>query len=341
MPIRNNQRQREEIVHQDQEIVHNNNEEQFDVVQEIDVIDNEEQLDVVQEIGVQDNYEPTPEINEVDIPTSTPAPTGGIPNVNVKDTETPIIFLFGPPSAGKTMTLVRLYRYLDSIKTSIEPNESFVSNDGGEYVRRCRRFHNDAMSDLAAEATKGVNFMLLDIWNNGEKKCQILESPGERLFEPDPNKKIPFPSKYVSNIINSNNKKVYVFILEPNYKDFATRVRYKNRIAQVQKMMSRNDKVIFLYNKIDDSPALVSNGDVNMRTLIKEINQDYPGLLDLFKTPSPITKIIREYNCHLIPFQTGTYDTEFSETLNKNVKTFTAGRHRYPQELWNTIKKCL
>lgn len=320
----------------------NNNEEQFDVVEEIPITsNNEEQFDVVQEIGVQDNYEPTPEINEVDIPTSTPTPTGGIPNVNVKDTETPIIFLFGPPSSGKTMTLVRLYRYLNEINTNIKPNVSFITGDGGVYVTRCKNFHDDAMSNLAAEATKGVNFMLLDIWDDGTKKCQILESPGERLFEPDPKKNIPFPVQYVSSIINSNNRKVYIFILEPNYKDRATRVRYKNRIAQVKQMMGRNDKVIFLYNKIDDSPALDSNGDVNMRTLIREINQDYPGLLDLFKNPNPITKIIRMYNCYLIPFQTGNYSKQFDETQGKNVKVFTAGRNSYPQELWNTIKKCL
>lgn len=303
---------------------------------------NEEQFDVVQEIGVQDNYEPTPEINEVDIPTSTPSPTGGIPNVNVKDTVTPIIFLFGPPSSGKTMTLVRLYRYLNSINTNIKPNQSFVSNDRGEYVSRCKNFHNDAMSHLAAQATSGVNFMLLDIWDDKSvKKCQILESPGERLFEPEPKKVDDFPVQYVSNIINSNNKKVYVFILEPNYKDSATRVRYKNRIAEVRKFMGRNDKVIFLYNKIDDSPALDSKGEVNMKTLIREINQDYPGLLDLFKNPNPITKIIRMYNCYLIPFQTGNYSKQFDETQGKNVKVFTAGKNSYPQELWNTIKKCL
>lgn len=318
----------------------NNNEEQFDVVEEIDVINNEEQLDVVQEIGVQDNYEPTPEINEVDIPTSTPAPTGGIPNVNVKDTATPIIFLFGPPSSGKTMTLVRLYRYLNSINTNIKPNESFVTGDGGVYVRRCRRFHNDAMSHLAAQATSGVNFMLLDIWDNGTKKCQILESPGERLFEPDPEKVDDFPVQYVSNIINSNNKKVYVFILEPNYKDGATRVRYKDRIAEVKKKMDKKDKVIFLYNKIDCSPALDNDGNVNIKTLRKEINYDYPGLLDLFKVHGP-KAIWKEYDCYLIPFQTGNYSIEFDSKQSKNVKVFTAGKNSYPQELWNTIKKCL
>ena len=134
----------------------------------------QEQLDVVQEIDRQDNNEEHVDVvqNIVNIPAQTS--TGGIVNVNVKDTTSPIIFLFGPPAAGKTMTLVRLYRYLNSINTNIKPNVSFVSNDGGEYVNRCKNFHNDAMSNLAAEATSGVNFMLLDIWDNAVKKCQIL-----------------------------------------------------------------------------------------------------------------------------------------------------------------------
>jgi hypothetical protein len=143
----------------------NNNEEQVDVVQEIDRQDNnEEHVDVVQEINIQDNNEEQVDVvqNIVNIPAQTP--TGGIVNVNVKDTTSPIIFLFGSPAAGKTMTLVRLYRYLDNISIVIKPNGSFVSNDKGEYVSRCKKFHDDAMSDLAAEATKGVNFMLLDIW---------------------------------------------------------------------------------------------------------------------------------------------------------------------------------
>lgn len=298
----------------------------------------QEQLDVVQEIDIQDNYESIPEINQVDI--AAPAPAGGIVNVNLKDQKSPIIFLFGPPAAGKTMTLVRLYRYLNHININIKPNEDFVSKDGGEYVSRCDNFHNDAMSNLAAEATKGVNFMLLDIRDNGAKKCQILESPGEKLFEPDPEKNIPFPVQYVSSIINSDNRKVYIFILEPNYKDDATRKRYKDRIAEVKQMMDKKDKVIFLYNKIDRSPALDRNGNVNIKSLRKEINDDYPGLLDLFKVHGP-KAIWKEYDCYLIPFQTGTYSEEFNTVLNKRVKIFTEGKNKYPQELWNAINKCL
>jgi hypothetical protein len=104
--------------------------------------------------------------------------------------------------------------------------------------------------------------------------------------------------------------------------------------------MKKKDKAIFLYNKIDCSPALDDKGNVNIKTLRKEINEDYPGLLDLFKVHGP-KAIIKEYDCYLIPFQTGNYPEEFNTVLNKKVKLFVEGSDEYPKELWNTIKKCL
>ena len=76
MPIVNDQQ--EEIVHQDQEIVHQ------------------------QEEIVNQNQEPIMQNNQHQVGNGT---------VTVIDRKSPIVFLFGPPSSGKTMTLVRLYRY--------------------------------------------------------------------------------------------------------------------------------------------------------------------------------------------------------------------------------------
>lgn len=302
----------------------NNNEEQ--VLQQ-------EQLDVVQEIDRQDNYEPT-------IPP--PAPTNGIFSVQAIDNDAPIIFLFGPPASGKTMTLVRLYKYLVNKKhLKIEPEPSFVQKDGGEYEKRCKNFDKDANSKLAAEATKGVDFMLLNVSdNNGRRICQILESPGEKLFDPDPNKEDSFNNQFVSTIMSSENRKVFIFILEPNYKDPETRERYVKRIKQIKKDLRNRFKVIFLYNKIDKSDTLDNNGHVNMESLKKRINNSYLGLLDLFKVHGP-RAIFKKYDCHLIPFQTGNYPEEFNTVLNKKVKLFVEGSDEYPKELWNTIKKCL
>ncbi|MEE1097574.1 MAG: hypothetical protein U0K83_04515 [Bacteroidales bacterium] len=279
--------------------------------------------------------------------------------VQVLDKKTPIIFLFGPPSAGKTMTLVRLYRYFSEKGIKIEPNTSFVSGgeEGANYLINCGKFENDANSNLAADATKGLRFMLLDISEGSKKICQILESPGEHLFHPDPELDNGFPNQYVSSIINSENKKIYVFILEPRKKivtndttqqnkdwknDTPTRNRYRKRIDLVRKMMKPGrDKVIFLYNKIDESPALGAFGKVDMDTLIANIEAEYPGIFDLFANKNAISRIWRKYNCRLIPFQTGTYEKRTDVTINKEVTIFTAGDNKYPQELWETIENWL
>lgn len=280
--------------------------------------------------------------------------------VQVLDKKTPIIFLFGPPSAGKTMTLVRLYRYFqEKTGINIEPNTSFVSGgkEGSDYLINCGNFENDANSNLAADATKGLRFMLLDISEGSKKICQILESPGEHLFHPDPKLDKGFPNQYVSSIINSENKKIYVFILEPRKKivtndttqqnkdwknDTPTRNRYRNRIELVRKMMKLGrDKVIFLYNKIDESPALGAFGEVNMDTLIANIEAEYPGIFNLFANKNALSRFWRKYNCRLIPFQTGTYEKRSEVTKNKEVTIFTAGDNKYPQELWKTIENWL
>ena len=272
--------------------------------------------------------------------------------VQVLDKKTPIIFLFGPPSAGKTMTLVRLYRYFSEKSIKIKPNRSFVSGgkEGADYLINCGKFEKDANSDLAADATKGLRFMLLDIYEGTKKKCQILESPGEHLFHPDPDLD-DFPNQYVSTIINSNNKKIYVFILEPQDKknekhwthDSGIRARYKNRIDFVRTKMKpdKGDKVIFLYNKIDESTALGEYGKVDMDTLIANIEAEYPGIFNLFANKNALSRIWRKYNCRLIPFQTGDYEKRTEVTINKEVTIFTAGDNKYPQELWETIKNWL
>lgn len=300
MPIVNDQQ--EEIVHQDQEIVHQ------------------------QEEIVNQNQEPIMQNNQHQVGNGT---------VTVRDGKSPIVFLFGPPSSGKTMTLVRLYRYFSKLDTRIEAEKSFVTGDGGAYERRCDVFPNDAMSDYAADRTEGMAFMLLNIRKGTKKLCQILESPGERLFHPDPDQD-KFPVHYVSSIINSNNKKIYVFYLQPEWGDATILNRYVQRIEQVQKDMKRGrDKVIFLYNRIDESPTLGKFSEVDMETLKDEINNSYPGLLNLFVNPNPITRIWKPYLCYLVPFQTGNY------SYDTQGKRFTAGDDKYPQELWETIQKCL
>ena len=87
---------------------------------------NEELIDNTEATSSFDN--PKTAVAEAPVKTSAP---GGLsseeqndPNsitVTVSDPNTPIVILYGPPSCGKTMTLVRMTRYLQSQGYTVVP----------------------------------------------------------------------------------------------------------------------------------------------------------------------------------------------------------------------------
>ena len=56
--------------------------------------------------------------------------------ITIKDREAPIVVLYGPPSCGKTMTLVRLTRYLKRNGYQVSPVRSLRPSDDRHYVQR-------------------------------------------------------------------------------------------------------------------------------------------------------------------------------------------------------------
>ena len=58
--------------------------------------------------------------------------------VTIADTKAPIVVLFGPPACGKTMTLVRLARFLNKRGYIISPIRTFRPNDDLNYVELCK-----------------------------------------------------------------------------------------------------------------------------------------------------------------------------------------------------------
>ena len=133
-------------------------------------------------------------------------------NITIADKNAPIIVLFGPPSCGKTMLLIRLARYLkneckDKDKYKISPIKTFRPSYDENYKKLCQNFDEMIESDEVAKSTAGVSFMLIEVVKEGKRLCQILEAPGEYYFNPrKPNEKFP---RYVNAIINSNNRKIW------------------------------------------------------------------------------------------------------------------------------------
>lgn len=251
--------------------------------------------------------------------------------ITITDKKSPIIILFGPPLCGKTMTLIRLTRYLKGSGYAINPIRTFRPSDDKHYEKLCDDFNSMVDRSDAASGTDGISFMLVEVLKNGKRLCQILEAPGEYYFNPyDPN--TPFPA-YVNNIINSNNRKIWCVMVEPDWQDPSDRNAYVSRIHFVKRKMRSWDKTIFVFNKIDKTSFVIGPGKVNINQAKKEVSDLYPGIFAPFKNEHLITRFFVEWNCDFVPFQTGDF-TESTRGL-----TYQKGPDEYPAKLWNTILK--
>ena len=253
-------------------------------------------------------------------------------SVTIKDPNAPLIILFGPPACGKTMTLVRLTRFLQNQGYIISPIPSFRPTADEHYKKMCKNFDQMINSENAAKSTNPISFMLVNVVkSDGKSLCQILEAPGEYYFDPNkPNN--PFPN-YVNTIINSGNRKIWSILVEPDWKNDIDRRNYVTRINFLKQKMRMNDKVVFIYNKIDKTNFVRSVGDINIEAAIQDIQNLYPNIFVPFFNRNPITKLFKKFNCDFVPFQTGDYTDAIGGL------TYQEGPDEYCESLWSTLLK--
>ena len=253
-------------------------------------------------------------------------------NVTIADKKTPLIILFGPPACGKTMTLVRLTRYLRGEGYKISPIKSFRPSGDKNYETICKDYDLMISQTNAAKSTGLISFMLVEIILNGKCLCQILEAPGEYYFNPkNPNAQFP---NYVNTIINSSNRKIWCIMLEPDWENHEDRSNYVTRIHSLKKRMRPKDRTIFVLNKIDLTNFVISPGRINIRQAHRDVENLYPGIFTPFKNMNPITRFFSEWRCDFVPFQTG----DFTKANNAEL-TYQEGPQEYPAKLWNMILK--
>ena len=249
--------------------------------------------------------------------------------VTISDHNAPLVILFGPPACGKTMTLVRMTRFLQAEGYPVSPIRTFRPTSDTNYTDICERFDETMNSDNAATSTNRISFMLVEVIKNGRRICQILEAPGEYYFDPKkPNAQFP---NYVNTIIASSNRKVWTIMVEPDWMDHTDRANYVSKITRLKQSMRPKDNAVFIFNKIDKTNFVRSVGNINMSAAITEIKNLYPSIFVPFMNQNPITKLWREYNCDFVPFQTGFY------TEAVNGLTYQEGPREYCVKLWKCI----
>lgn len=254
----------------------------------------------------------------------------------------PIVFLFGAPSSGKTMTLVRLAKYLTTKDYSISVETQFCdSGKVWEYAKNAENFNNMLNTTTALQGTGRNDFLLVKISDKfGTTVCYILEGAGEDYFPSKklPNKaQVPFPP-YMTGIFGANNKKIWVFLTEPNWKvSFEDKAAYVQRIRFCKRQcMSSKDKAIILYNKIDTTEYVYSAEKVHRENAMRGCNDEYPGLFQIFKNERKWL-FSEPYTCKFVPFSTGI----FGEVIPNTPQHYDASNDLYPATLWETIIKCI
>jgi hypothetical protein len=256
-------------------------------------------------------------------------------NVVITDQNSPIVILFGPSMCGKTMTLVRLTRFLSGRSYSFVPDKSFKDSTDDEYKELCERFNSAVGSDNAALGTRYIDFMLLRVnGNRGKTFCQFVESPGEFLFNPE-NANAPFPA-YFETIRGSRNRKIWVFFLEPTLSNEEKRA-YVRRISQ-NIVFGEEDRFVFLVNKIDmpeTNHLMTTMETVDQTGLRNYVDQLFVGLTDCDRFVVHRMFSDKE-RFKIVGFQTGTY-REGKDRDGKPYKTFQAGHDSHPKRLWDAI----
>ena len=182
--------------------------------------------------------------------------------------------------------------------------------------------------------------MLVEIIKDGRRLCQILESPGEYLFNPNKPSE-PFPS-YVNTIIHSNNRKLWAIMVEPDWRNVEDRINFVTRIHELSTRMDVKDKTLFIFNKIDKTNFVRTRNQINVPQAKVEISNLYPGIFEMFRNQNPITKLWKDYLCGFVPFQTGTYtQTTKMDSRGNVVYNYQEGPDHYPQILWEQIRKSI
>lgn len=251
--------------------------------------------------------------------------------VTIADNINPIIVLFGPPACGKTMTLIRLTRFLQAKGYGVKPIRTFRPATDADYQRNCENFNSIVNDSNAAQSTDLISFMLVEVVKNGKRICQILEAPGEHYFNLNlPN--IGFPN-YVNTIINGSNRKIWTIFVEPDWLDQKDRLNYVDRITYLKTRMRAHDSVVFVFNKIDKTHFVRGIGNINTSAAIKDVQNLYPKIFVPFLNQNPISKYWKAYNCEFVPFQTGDYTEHPSGT------SYQEGPEEYCVRLWSTLEK--
>ena len=116
--------------------------------------------------------------------------------------------------------------------------------------------------------------------------------------------------------------------------DVEARSNYVNKIHKLKTHISPRDKILFVFNKIDETPFVTGVGNIKYNLALQHTEYLYPGIFAPFMNVNPITRWWKPYKFDFVAFQTGYFSEAADGTL-----TFEQGSDAYPGILWSFILK--
>lgn len=254
-------------------------------------------------------------------------------NVTIPDKVSPIVVFFGSPASGKTLALLRMIRFLEQHNHQVVPEAVFRPQTDRHYAKMCSGLKDMAYNSYAPGGNDVISFMLVKVLDRvGNPVCQILEAPGEHYF--DGSATLSFPT-YINAIRTAPNRKIWVFFVEQDWGgNQNVRNLYAQKICSMQGLTSPKDKVVFLFNKVDNHRHQYKpNGEPNKVIFFTTIQQQYPGIFTKYQNSGLIKLLYGEYNFKTVCFSSGVFNI-----TNDGREVWTPEADWYCQELWSAIR---
>lgn len=254
--------------------------------------------------------------------------------VTIPDDETPIVVLFGAPSMGKTMALLRLIRFFDekygTDSDAVIPERVFRPESDRHYQKMCDALKIMAYSDYSPGPTDIISFMLVKIYNQGQPICQILEAPGEHYFDGTASSEFP---TYIQQIMGTTNPKIWVFFVQKDWgKNQNERDSYKRVIHQIER--NDDDQIVFLFNQADRFKGALHDDE---ELFEKEIEKQYRGLFSPFRNTGVKKFLYGRDNYKMVCFSSGRFTKTQNQDKNKREMWIPGNDNSYCEKFWKLL----
>jgi len=252
--------------------------------------------------------------------------------VNIPRSDLPIFMPFRYCCAGGTMLIRRLCVYLRDIGYEVNVVRDFLN---WKDYQKAAEFYESSFDSLEAAPGNSIRDQyLIEVCKNKRSICYILDMSGELQAQfPNENRN---PVPFFMQIVCGDNPIIWGIIIENEIGHHNCNVDYYCKaIANTKKFMKPFDKTIVIFNKIDETPFMLSPCSVDQKDAYNYARKRYPDFFNLFKTTNVFQKLVRPYNCDFVTFSSGYY---YMHTHN-NLRYYANSNNCFPMTLWEHILK--